>query len=119
MNQEEWELDEIRKGIADANAGLLTPHAEVVASWEAKFATVSTDFLQEQLKEKYGDYYRTPGYLLKAYRNRADLTQVQLAKKTKVKQHHISEMEHNKRPIGKKLAKTIADVLRCDYRELL
>jgi plasmid maintenance system antidote protein VapI len=48
-----------------------------------------------------------------------DLTQAMLAEQTGIRQHHLSEMEHNKRPLGKVNAKKLADILECDYRRLL
>jgi DNA-binding XRE family transcriptional regulator len=71
------------------------------------------------IRERLGDYYRTPGYYLRVYRSRSDLTQVQLAKKAGLRQHHVSEMENNRRPLGKATAKKIAAILDCDYRKLL
>jgi plasmid maintenance system antidote protein VapI len=47
------------------------------------------------------------------------LTQAQLAEKIGVKRHHISEMESGKRPIGKDMAKRLADVLHTDYKVFL
>jgi DNA-binding XRE family transcriptional regulator len=70
-------------------------------------------------RERHGDYYRTPGYYLRVYRLRSDLTQVKLAEKAGLRQHHLSEMENNRRPIGKATAKKIAAILDCDYRKLL
>jgi len=68
---------------------------------------------------RYGSEYQTPGYFLRLYRQRAGLTQVQLAAKVAMRQHHLSEMERNKRPIGKAAAQRLAKVLDCDYRRLL
>ena len=70
-------------------------------------------------KERYGDYYDTPGYNLRVYRYRADLTQAALAKKADIRQAHLSEMENNKRPIGKGNARKLGKLLGFDYRELL
>ena len=81
--------------------------------------TVSGDVIHEMMRKRHGSYYRTPGYYVRIYRNRSNLTQIKLAKKLGIEQHHLSEIEHNKRPIGKKLAKKIADVLWFDYRDLL
>ena len=61
----------------------------------------------------------TPGGTIKAYRSREGLTQHNLAKKSGIRQGHISEMEKNKRPIGLKVAKKLAEALNCDYRRLL
>jgi DNA-binding XRE family transcriptional regulator len=70
-------------------------------------------------RQRHGDEYQTPGYYLRLYRKRADLTQAALAKKVDVLQHDLSEMEHNKRPIGKATAKKLAQVLDCDYRKFM
>ena len=56
---------------------------------------------------------------LRAYRNREGLTQKRLAEFTGIPQHHISEMENGKRSIGKERARKLAEVLHCDYRQLL
>ncbi len=72
-----------------------------------------------EAKQRYGDQYRTPGYYLRVYRQRAELTQAELAEQAGIRQHHLSEMEHNKRPLGKANAKKLAAILDCDYRKLL
>ena len=59
------------------------------------------------------------GTYLSGVRHREGLTQRQLAEKTGIKQHHISEMENGKRPIGKKNAKVLAKALNTDYRIFL
>ncbi len=56
---------------------------------------------------------------LRAYRNRENLTQRELAEKVGIPQRHVSEMENGKRPIGKEMARRFADVLGVDYRALL
>jgi transcriptional regulator with XRE-family HTH domain len=56
---------------------------------------------------------------LRAYRSREGFTQKRLAELTGIPQHHISEMEHGKRSIGKDRAKKLAAALGCDYRMLL
>lgn len=75
--------------------------------------------IHAETKQHHGRDYRTPGYYLRLYRKRAELTQVVLAKKVAMHQHHLSEMEHNKRPIGKVSAQKLAKVLKCDYHQLL
>jgi transcriptional regulator with XRE-family HTH domain len=56
-----------------------------------------------------------PGSAIRGLRYRENLTQAQLAEKIGVKRHHISAMEHGKRPIGKETAKRLARALRTDY----
>lgn len=81
---------------------------------------IDTEFIHEEMRKKHGAYYRTPGYMVWIYRRgRTRLTQAAFAKKLKIKQHHISEIEHNKRPVGKELAKKMAKLFKCDYRKFL
>lgn len=80
---------------------------------------IPAEAVHRAARQRQGADYQTPGYYLRLYRLRADLTQAALAKKVDVLQHHLSEMEHNKRPIGKAMAKKLAGVLDCDYRKFL
>jgi len=59
------------------------------------------------------------GGILVGARNKAGITQKQLADLTGVHQRHLSEMEHGKRTIGKKNAKLFAEALNTDYRVFL
>jgi transcriptional regulator with XRE-family HTH domain len=52
-------------------------------------------------------------------RYRQDITQKQLADKIGVLQHHLSEMENGKRPIGKAMAKKLAGALNADWRVMI
>ena len=63
--------------------------------------------------------YTEPGLMLRGARARADLTQKELAEKIDVLPHHISEMEHGKRSIGKEMAKRLSFILKVDYRVFL
>lgn len=75
--------------------------------------------VHDEAKERHGAYYRSSGYYLRLYRQRAELTQAALAHRSGIRQHHLSEMENNKRPLGKANAKILAEILDCDYRKLL
>jgi len=70
------------------------------------------------LPELY-DPLRGPARVLRGFRYRAGLTQKQLAEKTGVRQHHLSEMENAKRPISKDMAQKLAKALGADYRVFL
>lgn len=59
------------------------------------------------------------GLILKGGRHKAGLTQKALAEQIGVLPHHISEMEHGKRPIGKNMAHKLAKVFNVDYRVFL
>ncbi|HEC13247.1 MAG TPA: XRE family transcriptional regulator [Acidiferrobacteraceae bacterium] len=80
---------------------------------------VSVTVIHAEAKQRNGDRYRTPGYFLRLYRQRAGLTQTALADRTGIRQHHLSEMENNKRVLGKSNAKKLAKALAFDYRKLL
>jgi DNA-binding XRE family transcriptional regulator len=56
---------------------------------------------------------------LRGARKREALTQKELAHLVGVSQAHISGMEHDKRPIGKDLAKKLAKALKVNYRVFL
>ena len=60
-----------------------------------------------------------PSAALRAYRNRADLTQRELAKRSGVLQPHIAAMESGTRPIGLIAAKKLALALGINYRKLV
>lgn len=60
-----------------------------------------------------------PGKILKGLRVREGLTQAQLAEKAGLSHHHVSEMEHGKRLIGKAMAKRLAEILNASYKTLL
>ena len=70
-------------------------------------------------RARHGEQYQTPGYFLRLYRLRSDLTQAQLAQQAGIRQHHLSEMENNRRALGKAMAKKLAAILDCDYQKLL
>lgn len=57
-----------------------------------------------------------PATMLRGSRYKAGWTQKDLAAALDMKQHHVSEMENGKRPIGKAMAKRLAEVFECDYR---
>jgi len=62
---------------------------------------------------------RSAGTLLAGARYREDMTQAELSEKTGIPRRHISEMENNKRVIGKGNARKLAEALNMDYRMLL
>ena len=82
-------------------------------------SSIDSSVFQEKVEKKFGKHYKTPGYYVRLYRNRSDLTQARLANQLEIKQHHISEIENNKRAIGKVLAKKLGQLLQCDYRKFL
>ncbi|PKL43647.1 MAG: XRE family transcriptional regulator [Candidatus Riflebacteria bacterium HGW-Riflebacteria-1] len=74
-----------------------------------------------QTGENWRDSFpeRHPGVVLRGLRNRDNLTQSELAKKTGMLQSHISEMENGARTIGKTIAKKFAQVFNTEYKIFL
>ena len=83
-----------------------TTHKEQLIPW------------REAFKDEI-DAYSEGGLMLRGSRHKAEMTQVDLAKALGISQHHISEMENGKRPIGKVMAKRLAEIFKCDYRKFL
>ena len=75
--------------------------------------------LHEEARQRQGDVSQTPGYYLRLYRLRAGMTQTELEQQTGILQHHLSEMENNKRVLGKTNARKLARILKCDYWKFL
>ncbi|MEA3416384.1 MAG: helix-turn-helix transcriptional regulator [Thermodesulfobacteriota bacterium] len=88
---------------------------------KAKKALISIG--AEELKESiyWEDIFPDfgPSVALRGSRKRECMTQKGLADQIGVKQVHISQMENEKRPIGKAMAKRLANVLNVDYRIFL
>lgn len=63
--------------------------------------------------------YKKSGIVLRGARYRENLSQKELAKKSKVTQDNISKMENGKRVVGEKVARRLARVLNIDYKLLL
>ena len=74
------------------------------------------------IDEVFGDLineHGEPGLLLKGLRHREGLSQIELAKILNISQTNLSAMENGRRPIGKELAKRIAENFEVDYRVFL
>ena len=65
--------------------------------------------------EEYGE----AALMLRGSRHKAELTQEQVAAALGISQHHISEMENGKRPIGKEMALRFGRLFKTDYRKFL
>jgi transcriptional regulator with XRE-family HTH domain len=73
---------------------------------------------REVARENIKKYSET-GLALRGARLRAEMTQKELADAVGALPHHISEMEHGKRSIGKELAHKLAKILSMSYRMFL
>lgn len=78
-------------------------------------ARIPADEVFKDLYKKFGKI----GATLRGCRARDGLTQAELAEKLEIKQSHISQMEHGKRVIGKKMAQKLASIFNTDYRLFL
>ena len=63
--------------------------------------------------------YRSGASALRGYRYREDLKQDELAKLLGTKQSYISALENAKEPIGKAMAKKLAEIFKTNYRFFL
>ena len=72
----------------------------------------------EVFKGLYKQYGKI-GSTIRGFRSRDGITQVELAKKLGIKQSHISQMEHGKRHIGKKMAHKMSKLFNTNYRLFL
>ena len=63
--------------------------------------------------------YTEIGAMVRAGRFKAGLTQRELAEQLKILPHHVSEMEHGKRPVSKKMAQKLGKIFNLDYRVFL
>ncbi len=61
----------------------------------------------------------TPGKVLRGARGLSDLTQAQLADTLGIHKSNLSEMERDKRPIGKDMARRLGKALGMDYKVFL
>jgi ribosome-binding protein aMBF1 (putative translation factor) len=77
--------------------------------------SIPADEVFADLDKKYGKI----GVTIRGCRSRDGLTQAELAKKLGIPQRHVSEMEHSKRPIGKKMAQKLAAIFNTNYRLFL
>jgi transcriptional regulator with XRE-family HTH domain len=82
---------------------------------------MDTDIGRATIAEVFPEYLcKESQVALRAYRTRENLTQKELAARTGIPQHHISEMENGKRPIGKERARKLAEALGVgDWRMLV
>lgn len=78
-------------------------------------SSVSAEIVFAEINKKY----TKPGALLQGIRAREDLTQSAMAKKLKVTQSDISQMENGKRKIGRKMAQRIEKLFGTYYRSFL
>ena len=83
-------------------------------------AIAKEDFIPwREVEKKAIEKYTETGLMIRGGRSKAGLTQKALAELIGVRPHHISEMEHGKRSVGKEMAKRLGKVFKVDYRIFL
>src|SRR5512140_1078598 len=93
------------------------PDDKISQIQEAVAAILGAEDESLPLEEVFPDLHQ--GSAIRGLRLREGLTQEQLAGLLGVKRPNLSEMENGKRPIGKNMAKRLAQVLKTDYKVFL
>lgn len=89
------------------------PLADIIDNSDEAILWNETDLAREIKADK------TPGKLLKAYRQRAGLSVVELADAAGTKYPNISAMENDRRKIGLNMARKLGKALNVDYVKFL
>ena len=114
------------KGFADICLLVPARDAKRISTAIEKFLALAGMRVQEQdsgddeslpIEQAFPNLHQ--GSAIRGLRSREGLSQAKLAELIGVKQHHISEMEHGKRPIGRETAKRLAKALRTGYKVFL
>ena len=107
--------DPAREHIAVLFEGPLAKREQAIAAMQAIGFTAKSE--GRPWKEALGyDAQTWPATVLKGGRTREGLTQQQLADLSGIPRTHISDMERNRRPMGKQNARKLAAALNVDPR---
>lgn len=110
----------IFKGLGRHSHYVILPHEVAKNLYESLETEDERDSIPaHEAFPELADPVLRPAVMLRGGRYRENLTQKQLAEKLGIRQHHLSEMENAKRPIGKEMAKRLAEILRMDYKRFL
>ncbi len=103
------------EGLSTVGTVIKTAFPDVIISDDSEDSVYWKDSdLAKEIKAS-----KTPGKLLRAYRERAGLSIVQLSHKVGTKYPNISAMENDRRTIGLSIAKKLGKALKIDFRKLL
>lgn len=99
--------------------GLVELCAVVPADREAAVSRAITEAVEPNVtfEEAFPDM--TPGKVLRGARGLREMTQAELAARIGVRATTISDMERDRRPIGKAMAKKLAGALEFSYKAFL
>jgi DNA-binding XRE family transcriptional regulator len=109
--------EQITKDFAEVCRRYQLPNDKVSKIQEAVAAILGAEDESLPLEEVFPDLHQ--GSAIRGLRLREGLTQEQLGHLLGVKRSNLSEMENGKRPIGKNMAKRLAQVLKTDYKVFL
>ena len=109
--------EQITKDLAEVCRRHRLPDDKISKIQEAVAAILGAEDESLSLEEVFPDLHQ--GSAIRGLRLREGLTQEQLAHLLGVKRPNLSEMENGKRPIGKNMAKRLAQVLKTDYKIFL
>ena len=84
-----------------------------------KYGQAEESILWEELAASRIKNLGKAGLALRGARFRERLSQKELAKRSGISQENISKMENGHRPIGEKVAKKLAKVLKIDFKMLI
>lgn len=87
----------------------------VINTVEDGGGAVPADDVFKHLDKKY----TRPGVAIRGARGKEGMSQATLAKRLGIPQGNLSKMENGKRPIGRAMAKRLAQVLNINYRIFL
>lgn len=88
---------------------------KIAEKYRVTESIVSAENIFSSINKKHSK----PGALLRGIRIREGLTQIEMAKKLKMTQSDISQMENGIRNIGRTIAKRIEKLFDIDYRSFL
>lgn len=113
-------LTELRMVVPKEKADLITDALRSLLLFSGQEMTI-TEETEDETLYPVSDLLPniTPSMCLRGLRTREGLTQTELAEKLGVKQHHISEMENGKRPIGPEMAHRLEETFGTSYRAFL
>jgi DNA-binding XRE family transcriptional regulator len=109
--------EQITKDFAEVCRRYQLPDDKISKIQEAVSAILESEDESFLLEEVFPDLHQ--GSAIRGLRLREGLTQEQLAGLLGIKRTNLSEMENGKRPIGKNMAKRLAQVLKTDYKVFL
>lgn len=92
-------------------------HLEKLEAFLEKYGESDSIPWEELAKDRIAKYKKS-GLALRGARYRECLSQKDLAERTGISQENISKMENGQRPIGPKVAKKLAKVLRINFKLL-